>query len=176
MDNRFIRRTVICVEKLVYYRNPDTSKQWLGPCLRAKVIVKKIDLAPKQCVSGGILKVVIHWEFVTNGRAVDVDLLSQQLERVHEILRWRYLVLVNRIRNLLQQDNARPHTARRTMAEIQELGEIELLPHPTYSPDLVPSDYNLFQSMVYFLYGRNSRNIKAVEVGLTELFASKTRD
>ena len=50
---------------------------------------------------------VIHWEFVPNGRAVDADLYSQQLERVHKILRRRYPALVNRNRVLLQQDNAR---------------------------------------------------------------------
>ena len=54
---------------------------------------------------------VIHWEFVPNGREVDADLYSQQLERVHEILRRRYRALVNRNRVLLQQDSARTHTA-----------------------------------------------------------------
>ena len=56
----------------------------------------------------------------SNGRAVVVDLYSQQLDRVHEIFRRRYPVLVNGIRVLLQQDNARPCTARTTMAKIQE--------------------------------------------------------
>ena len=81
---------------------------------------------------------MIHWEFVLNGRAVDADLYSQQLERVHEILRRRYPALVNRNRVLLQQDNARLHKARITMTKIQELEGIELQPHPAYSPDLVP--------------------------------------
>ena len=30
VDNRFIRRTVTCGEKWVYYPNPDSSKEWLG--------------------------------------------------------------------------------------------------------------------------------------------------
>ena len=54
---------------------------------------------------------VIRWEFVPHGRTVDVDLYSQQLGRVHEILRWRYPALVNRNRVLLQQDNVRAHIA-----------------------------------------------------------------
>ena len=65
---------------------------------------------------------VIHWEFVPNGHAVDVDLYSQQLERVHEILRRRYPALFDRNRVLLQQDNMRT-----TMTKIQELEGIELL-------------------------------------------------
>ena len=36
------------------------------------------------------------------------------------------------------------------MYKIKELGGIELLLHPPYSPDLAPSDYYLFVSMVYF--------------------------
>ena len=34
---------------------------------------------------------VIHWGFVPNGCVVDADLYSQQMERVHEILRWSSL-------------------------------------------------------------------------------------
>ena len=49
-----------------------------------------------------------HWEFVPNGREVDADLYSQQLERVHEILRRRYPALLNRHRVLLQQDMRDP--------------------------------------------------------------------
>ena len=108
---------------------------------------------------------VIHWEFVPNGRAVDTDLYSQQLERVHEILRRRDPALVNWNRVLLQQDNVRPHTARTTLTKIQELGGIELLSHPAYNPDLA-----------HLLRGRNFENIEAEEVGLTEFFASESRD
>ena len=98
---------------------------------------------------------VIQWKFVPNGRAVDADLYSQQLERVHDILRWRYPALVNRNRVLLQLDSARPHTARTTMTKIQELGGIELLSNPVYSPDFAPSNCHLFRSMAHFLRGRN---------------------
>ena len=60
--------------------------------------------------------------------------------------------------------------------KIQELEGIVLPPHPEYSPDLAPSVYYLFRCMAHFLLARNFENIEAVEVGLTEFFASKTRD
>ena len=107
---------------------------------------------------------VIHWEFVPNGRAVNADLYSQQLERVHEILRRRYSALIGRNRVILLQDNARFHTARTILTKIQELGGMELLPHPAYSPDLAPSVDYLFRFITHFLRGRNFENIKAVEV------------
>ena len=83
--------------KWVYYRNPDASKQWLGPRQTAKVIVLKNQFGPKVmlCVWWNFGD-VIHWEFVPNRRAVDAGIYSQQLERVREIVSRRYLALVNR--------------------------------------------------------------------------------
>jgi len=40
------------------------------------------------------------------------------------------------------------------MEKIKELYDIELLSLPRYSPDLAPTDYFLFSSMVHFLRGR----------------------
>ena len=112
-----------------------------------------------------------------NGRAVDADLYSQQLDRVYEILRRIYPAFFNRDRILLQQNIARtPHTTGTIKTKMQELGWFELLPHPAYNPDLAPSDYHLFQSMIHSLRGRNFESIEAVEVSHTEFFAPKTRD
>ena len=55
---------------------------------------------------------------------------------MYEKLKEKYPSLTNRKRVLLQQDNAKPHTANRTAEKIVELEGIELLPHPAYSPDL----------------------------------------
>ena len=39
------------------------------------------------------------------------------------------------------QDNARPHTAKKTRELIENFGW-EVVPYPPYSPDLAPSDYH----------------------------------
>ena len=54
---------------------------------------------------------------------------------------------------LLQQDNARPHSAQRTAETIKELG-FEVLEHPPYSPDLAPSDFHMFGPLKEALRGR----------------------
>ncbi|GFR95319.1 transposase [Elysia marginata] len=47
---------------------------------------------------------------------------------------------VSTSRTLLLHDNADPHKARATTQSLQEL-EIQVLPHPAYSPDLAPRDF-----------------------------------
>ena len=108
---------------------------------------------------------IIHFELVPNNRAIDAELYSAQLDRMHTALAQKYPALVNRKRVILQQDNASPHTARRTKEKIRELESIELLPHPAYSPDLAPSDFHLFRSMAHFLRGRSFANLDEVETG-----------
>jgi hypothetical protein len=44
---------------------------------------------------------------------------------------------------LLLHDDARSHAAHATVAEIKDL-HFECLPHPLYSTDLAPSDFNVF--------------------------------
>ena len=47
---------------------------------------------------------------------------------------------------LFHQDNAPCHKSLATMAKLNELS-FELLPHPPYSPNLVPSDYYLLADL-----------------------------
>ena len=47
---------------------------------------------------------------------------------------------------LFHRDNAPCHKSMKTMVKLNEL-RLELLPHPSYSADLVPSDYQLFANI-----------------------------
>jgi histone-lysine N-methyltransferase SETMAR len=77
---------------------------------------------------------------------------------------------------LLQQDNARTHTAKKTLQKIKELEGIELLPHPAFSSDLAPSEYFLFRSMAQFLHCKKFQSVADVEVAVEEFFASKDKE
>ena len=96
-------------------------------------------------------KGVLHFELVPNGSAVDSKLYCQQLDRVYDKLVEKYPTLIRRKRALFQQDNDRPHTAKKTKEKFDELEEAEVPPHPPYSPGSAPSDYGLFRSMEHFL-------------------------
>jgi histone-lysine N-methyltransferase SETMAR len=51
-----------------------------------------------------------------------------------------------------------------TKTAIQEL-DCEILPHPPYSPDLGPSDYDLFRSL--------ANNLRGAEFSSTKMLSSK---
>jgi histone-lysine N-methyltransferase SETMAR len=90
---------------------------------------------------------VLYFELIPDGRAINFNLYCEQLDRVYEKLKQKYLRLISRKRALFQQDNAKQHIAKKTKAKFEELSGVEILPHPAYSPDVAPSDYDLFRSM-----------------------------
>lgn len=55
---------------------------------------------------------------------------------------------------LLQQDNVRPHTIAATTDDIARLG-LAVLPRPTYSLDLAPSNFHLFPNLKEDPRGQN---------------------
>jgi hypothetical protein len=77
---------------------------------------------------------------------------------------------VNQKRVLLQQDNARPHTAKITLQKIEELEDIELQLHTAFSPDFEPSDYYRFRSIAQFLCGKHVQSLADVEIEIEEFF------
>ena len=62
---------------------------------------------------------------------------------------------------LLHHDNAPAHTARLTAETLDEL-DIQVLPHPPYSPDLAPCDFWLFPTLKKELRGKHFTSDDAV--------------
>ena len=84
--------------------------------------------------------------------------------------------MVRRKRALFQQDNAKPHTAKKANEKFEDLYGVEVLPHPPYSPDIAPSDYGLFKSMEHFLRGQRFESFDQVEQACQEFFDSKPKE
>jgi histone-lysine N-methyltransferase SETMAR len=76
---------------------------------------------------------------------------------------------------LLQHNNARPHTARSTVATIQDLS-FECLPHPPYSPDLAPSDFHVFGLLKQAMGGKSFRSDKEVQQAVSEWLCSQPKE
>lgn len=90
-------------------------------------------------------------EFLEEGQTINADRYCATVQKVKADIQ-------NKRRSgekpyLLHYDNARPHTASKTV-EMIERANFELLPHPPYSPDLSPADFAIFPKMKKLLRGR----------------------
>ena len=62
------------------------------------------------------------------------------------------------------------------MNKFQGLDDIDVLPHPTYSPDFGPSDYYLFRSMQNFMKGRWFKSFVDVSEACQDFFLLKAEE
>ena len=76
---------------------------------------------------------------------------------------------------LLQQDNARVHTCKVAMDAVERNG-YELIPHPSYSPDLAPSDFFLFPNLKKDIRGRHFQSDEEVVTAVEEWVDGKDPD
>ncbi|GFY30962.1 uncharacterized protein TNCV_1629351 [Trichonephila clavipes] len=91
-------------------------------------------LGPARCFSGEL--------YATRDNDQLRYLLHNSTEAPKSIANKQRGILSNGV--LLLHDNARPHTSRKTRELIESFGW-EVLDHAPYSPDLAPSDFNLFR-------------------------------
>jgi len=64
-------------------------------------------------------------------------------------------------------------TEQRTVAETVDSLELEVLPHPPYSPDLAPSDYCLFGPMKKILGGQKFASDMEVQWAVRQWLAQQ---
>ena len=88
------------------------------------------------CVYGGIIVVVFIFSCFFKSQL-------QQQQRVHKNLLRKQPALVSRRNVVLFLDNSRSHSAKITEGKILDLSWF-IPPHPSYSPDLAPSDFHFF--------------------------------
>ncbi|XP_043498446.1 histone-lysine N-methyltransferase SETMAR-like [Polistes fuscatus] len=169
----FFDRLITGDEKWVLYDYPKRKRQWLSLNEIPRSTAKP-GLHPKKallCVWWSI-RGIVHFELLKPGQTVTADLYSEQLQRVNQSLIEKWPAIVNRKGVILQNDNARPHCARRTLEKINELGW-EVLPHPPYSPDVAPSDFHLFRALQHFLSGKTFANLDDIQNAISRYFAEK---
>ena len=151
----FLKDIITCDEKWIAYSNPHRGKHWIhagSPPLK----IAKSDLHPRKvllCLWWSI-KGIIHHEFLKSGQTVNSDIYCSQIEEVHKKLKDIDPAMINRRRVIILQDNAKPHTSKKTIQKFSDIG-YEILSHPPYSPDISPTDYHVFLSMSNFLRGKN---------------------
>ena len=139
-------RIVTGDETWAHHYEPETKRQsmeWHHPQSPRK---KKFKTTP----SAGKLMVTVFWDIdgvilvdvMARGETINSDAYIKTLQKLKQRY-WRMRHNRNPGGMLTQHDNARPHTSLRTQEAITKFGWT-VLPNPTYSPDLVPSDFHLF--------------------------------
>ena len=142
INNPFLDRIVTCDEKWILYDNLRRSGQWLD-CdeppkhfPKPKFHQQKILATVWWCAIG-----VIHYSFLDANQSITAEAYRNQLKEMRARLQKVRPALVNRCGRIIVKDNARLHIARKTLQKLTDLG-YETLPHPSYSPDLSPTDYH----------------------------------
>uniref|UniRef100_A0A2K6KSI2 SET domain and mariner transposase fusion n=1 Tax=Rhinopithecus bieti TaxID=61621 RepID=A0A2K6KSI2_RHIBE len=172
----FLDRIVTCDEKWILYDNRRRSAQWLDQEEAPKHFPKPI-LHPKKIMvtiwwsAAG----VIHYSFLNPGETITSEKYAQEIDEMHQKLQHLQLALVNRKGPILLHDNARPHVAQPTLQKLNELG-YEVLPHPPYSPDLLPTNYHIFKHLNNFLQGKRFHNQQDAENAFQEFVKSQSTD
>ena len=98
-------------------------------------------------------KGVLYYELQKPGETINGERYRTQLIRLKRAIaekRPEYATWHEAI--FFHDDNARPHVAIPVKNYLENSGW-EILPHPTYIPELAPSDYHLFRSMQNALSG-----------------------
>jgi len=95
-------------------------------------------------------------------------LYCQQLKRLCQAIERKRPELINKKNVVFHYDNARPHISLATRQKLRE-HSWEVLMHPPYSSDLVPSDY-LFQSLQNSLNCVKLTSKEACENHLSQFF------
>uniref|UniRef100_A0A7I5E7X7 Transposase n=1 Tax=Haemonchus contortus TaxID=6289 RepID=A0A7I5E7X7_HAECO len=132
---------------------------------------KKADLYPKKVPLScwWSRKGMEHWELLEKGQTINATMYVEQLQKLK--------AHIDRTRRknaevYFHHDNARPHTAKATQAELEKYDWV-VIPQAPYSPDLAPSDYWLFSHLQRSLNGKKFETKDEVENALDEFFKSQ---
>jgi histone-lysine N-methyltransferase SETMAR len=95
-DQRFIKRIVTCDEKLIYLNNSDLQKQWLDKGQLPVLVAKRERFEKKvlPCVWWNY-EGLIYYKLVPDGRTINAEVYSQQLEKMYTVLLAKDPALVN---------------------------------------------------------------------------------
>jgi hypothetical protein len=105
-------------------------------------------------------------EFMSQGTTINAEAYCATLRWLHSAIQNQWQGLLSS-RVMLLHNNVRPHAAARTQAILREFGW-EVFEHPANSPDLAPSDFQLFPALKEFLGGRHFKSNEEVKAVIKE--------
>ena len=146
------------------------TSSFVGPTRSSKAL-PKAKFAPKK----GHCLVVCCW---SDSLQLPESWRSHYIWEVCSANQWDALktatlaaALVNRKGPVLLQDNVWPHVTQPVLQKLRELS-YGVLPHPPYSPDLLPTEYHLFKSLENLLQEKHIHNQQETENAFQEFIES----
>lgn len=143
----FLDEIVTGDEKWILYNNPKHKKLWADldeQSTSNSIRVKKVLLCIWWDTKG-----VVYYELLDPNQAATAERYQRQLIHLEKALEEKRPCDDQETRQvILQYDNVLPHAAKAMKDVICNLGW-EILPRVPHSPDLVPSDYHMFQALQY---------------------------
>lgn len=91
-------------------------------------------------------KKIIYYELLPEKQTINSEKYCSQLSELKRAIDQKRPELANRKGVVFHQDNARPHVSLATRHKLLQL-DWDVLDHPPYSSDLVPSNCHLFRSL-----------------------------
>ncbi|XP_035230245.1 histone-lysine N-methyltransferase SETMAR-like [Stegodyphus dumicola] len=95
-------------------------------------------------------------EFIQPGTTINADSYCETLRRLQRAIQNKQRGMMTSGIGLIH-DNARPQSTRVTQQLLQQF-EWDIFENPPYSPDLAPSDFNLFPELKQWLEGQHFQN------------------
>lgn len=151
------------------------SNEWKGPssprpkkCRRAQSKVKQMMIFAYD--NQGI----IMTDRVPCGKSVTAVYYRDFLQNLRRKMHKNRPQLLN-ARPLILHDNARPHIGHVVTEKLREYGW-EVLPHPPYSPDMSPPDYDLFTKLKQPMRGRRFQSLEELSTAVTQAIRQMNKD
>ena len=145
--------------------NKAQSRQWVGP---GSPRPKKFKMQP----SAGKVMATVFWDakgfimldFLPKRSTLTGVYCTNLLDQLRTAIREKRRCKLSK-GVLLQQDKARVHTCKVAMDVVERNG-YELIPHPAYSPDLAPSDFQIpnFKKGIRGLHFRSDEEVVTTAV------------
>ncbi|UYV61879.1 hypothetical protein LAZ67_1006929 [Cordylochernes scorpioides] len=171
----FVNRFVTMDDTWAHHFTPESKQQSMQWRHSGSPPPKKAKTVP----SAGKVMVSVFWDsegvllldFLNKGQTITDNFYANLVKQLRESIKEKRRGKLSR-KIVYHQDNAPSHRSLQAMAAIYDSG-FELLPHAPYSPDLAPSDFNLFphlkKSLSGIHFGSDEEVIDAVTLFLSHL-------
>ncbi|KAL6733364.1 hypothetical protein Aduo_004015 [Ancylostoma duodenale] len=157
-DEPFTERLFTCGEKWLSYESRKRPSDWLDKegASESKAdpdaYQNKILLTVWWSASG-----LIHHRFLSPGQDITTETFNKELELVYERLQTQQPAPSNRKSPIFLYDTSRAHVEKTTLQKLHRLA-VEVLPHPSYSPDLLPTEFHFFPALDKFIKEKRFRD------------------